>query len=126
MKYYTLAIIILVTLLPLVDTAAADSDAPKQTISGTLKQGETEEGESYLFIEVPEPLSVVSESGEKVESSQIQLAGLLPDAWKQAFELLDEPVSITGRPMPAMTRHHHTPVLWLCEEVEPDDESAKK
>jgi hypothetical protein len=117
MKYLILTLF-MVILNP--QTSLAETETPDISLTGTLKQGTTEEGESYLFIEVPQAISATTDSGEVVQSSQLQLAGLSPEAWKQAFDLLDKPVIIAGRPMPAMTRYHHTAVLWLCERVLPD------
>lgn len=107
-------------------TPSVQGNEPDPVIFGILKQGESEDGESYLFVEVLKSVFATTDNGEAVESNKLQLAGLSPGAWEEAFGLLDSQVRISGKPMPAMTVHHHTPVLWVCDKVNTADSEPKK
>jgi len=49
----------------------------------------------------------------------LQIAGLDPQQWAQAKNLIGMEIQATGMPMERHSIHHHTPTLWLTQALFP-------
>ena len=88
-------------------------------LDGTLSI-ERGENESWLAITLAAPIRVASaDSGAPVSIQTLQIAGLDQSAWEKANKLAGKSVHVIGRLMEAHTRYHHTPVLIIASQLQP-------
>jgi hypothetical protein len=109
-------VLTIAAVLSILSIIKTDASA-QETIEGNLQFLKTKNGETFLAIDSTKKLVTKGDDGRLLESKLVQIAGLDEANWRDALKLVGKNVSATGKPMGAMTKHHHTPVLLIASEV---------
>ena len=89
-----------------------------EPISGELQYLQAENGEVFLAINSSKDISSKNDEGGMQTSKLLQLVIPDPEMGKKAMGLIGQRVTSEGEPMAAHTQHHHTPVLWVVDQLE--------
>lgn len=99
-----------------IEADAQPVDVPKTTLTGTLQKllkGE----DTYYVLQLDQPVTGKDENGQTITADHLQIVGLDQGQWKKADGSIGKSVQITGRAMLPETRHHHTKLLIVAEDL---------